>query len=56
MGGVDDPARFAGAVTALDGTQIAARVASSEEALSLTVSLTIAPGGSATGTLRVVAL
>jgi len=55
IGTSSSPALFSGAVTALDGTQIGARVSSSDgHTLTLTVALDInAASGTATGTLQV---
>jgi hypothetical protein len=55
IGTSSSPALFSGAVTALDGTQIGARVTSGDgHSLTLTVALNLDPAsGTATGTLQV---
>jgi len=55
IGTSSSPALFSGAVTALDGTQIGARVTSGDgHSLTLTVALSLDPAsGTATGTLQV---
>ncbi len=55
IGGTANPVRFTGAITALNGTDIEARVSSADgSALDLAVSLQINPSsGSAVGTLQV---
>jgi hypothetical protein len=55
IGGTANPVRFTGAITALNGTDIEARVSSADgRALDLTVALQINPSsGSAVGTLEV---
>jgi hypothetical protein len=53
MGSVADPQLFTGAITSLEGTEIGARVTSTDgQALALAVSLQI-NAGSATGTVQV---
>jgi DMSO/TMAO reductase YedYZ heme-binding membrane subunit len=54
LGSVADPQLFTGAITSLDGTEIDARVASTDgQVLTLAVNLQITSGGSATGTVQV---
>ncbi len=54
LGSGADPQRFTGAITALEGTNIAARVSGSGgQSLSLALALQITQAGSASGTLQV---